>query len=205
MIPSELPIPPCHERSLPGRVRPPTPLVRGAFSTTPHRSGLILLPSFRRMLVATDRLTRADWNATSHDVQKDGFKEDKSKSKRQIPWIPASAGMTNQNRQTLPHWSRQTLAPHSGLTLRRDRPLLGAVPQAPVPVRPLVPSNKDNHGGWDNPEEGLSPTNLNPQTIPHWSRQSLAIDQEKKTIHAFARIWRHGGSPGARQDLRAIP
>ena len=29
------PILPCHERSLPGRVRPPTPLVRGAFSTTP--------------------------------------------------------------------------------------------------------------------------------------------------------------------------
>ncbi len=86
------------------------------FSTTPHWSELILLPSFRRMLVATDRLTRADWNATSHDVQKDGLKEDKSKSKRQIPWIPASAGMTNQNRQTLPHWSRQTLAPHSRLT-----------------------------------------------------------------------------------------
>ena len=88
----------------------------GGFSTAPHWSELILLPSFRRMLVATDRLTRADWNATSHDVQKDGLKEDKSKSKRQIPWIPASAGMTNQNRQTLPHWSRQTLAPHSRLT-----------------------------------------------------------------------------------------
>ena len=34
------PILPCHERSLPGRVRPPTPLVRGAFSTTPHHSRL---------------------------------------------------------------------------------------------------------------------------------------------------------------------
>ena len=34
------PILPCHERSLPGRVRPPTPLVRGAFSTTPRRDEL---------------------------------------------------------------------------------------------------------------------------------------------------------------------
>ena len=28
---------------------------------------------------------------------------------------------------------------------------------------------------------------------------------QAKNARAFARIWRHGGSPGARQDVRAIP
>ena len=40
-FPPTPPILPCHERSLPGRVRPPTPLVRRAFSTTPRWERLL--------------------------------------------------------------------------------------------------------------------------------------------------------------------
>ncbi len=79
-------------------------------------------PSFRRM---PESIAGRNGNTPAFHLPLIGGNQSENKKQRQNTWIPACAGMTNEGKkQSLPHWSRQTLVLHGrriGLTLSSRR------------------------------------------------------------------------------------